>query len=431
VKRLALTLVFAASFTLGAVPSVDAAAGGQVITLDQALAMARKANRALVAERARLAQAQTNIEQAWTALFPTLSGQAKYTRNYKEVSLGLPGAPPLLLQPSNQLDFGLSATAPILVPAAYPALDAVKKSVAASEATFQVSEADVLVGVAKAFLAAAVSDEVLVARRSSVEVARATLGFAQTRHSAGTVTKVDVDRAELAVVSAEQAEREAGYGHEQAYRALGTLIGLEGPFQIQPEIPMAPLPDARDVKMALSLRPEFRQLEATVASTDATATAHAWQWSPSLSAFGNVRKFNYDNFVRDRHSWAAGAQLDWLIYDGGGRDAQRHLADAQMREAQARMEVLRDTVRDDLANASSQVQTKRRGVEAAQHSLALAQEALELVRVQYEAGTGTQLDLLQAQDAVVGAHLGLAQAHFDVAAADLTLRHAAGTFPPK
>ncbi len=135
--------------------------------------------------------------------------------------------------------------------------------------------------------------------------------------------------------------------------------------------------------------------------------------------------------MRDRHSWAAGAQLDWLIYDGGGRDVQRHLADAQVREAQARIDALRDTIRDDLANGSSQVETKKRGVEAAERSLALAHEALELVRVQYEAGTGTQLDLLQAQDAVVAAHLGLAQAHFDVAAADLALRHAAGTFPPK
>jgi outer membrane protein TolC len=289
----------------------------------------------------------------------------------------------------------------------------------------------VLVGVARAFLATAVSEEVLIARRSSVEVARATLTNAKTRLAAGTVTKVDVDRAELAVLSSEQNEREAQYGREQAYRALGTLIGIEGPFQIQAEIPSAPLPDPRDVKMALSLRPEFRQLEATVASADAQANARAWQWSPSLSAFGNARKFNYDNFVRDRHSWAAGAQLDWLIYDGGGRDAQRHLADAQMREAQARIDVLRDTVRDDLANGWSQVETKKRGVEAAERSLALAHEALELVRVQYEAGTGTQLDLLQAQDAVVAAHLGLAQAHFDVAAADLALRHAAGTFPPK
>ncbi len=71
------------------------------------------------------------------------------------------------------------------------------------------------------------------------------------------------------------------------------------------------------------------------------------------------------------------------------------------------------------------------GVEAAERSIALATDTLELVRVQYEAGNVTQLDLLQAQDTLVTAREGLAQAHYDAAAADLFLRHAAGTFPGK
>jgi outer membrane protein TolC len=427
VRRLAAVILTVA---LGAAAPAVAEEGGPVITLDTALAMAKKANRSLVVERARLSQAQTNVEQAWTSLFPTVGAQAKYTHNYKKVELPFGGAN-LLLQPSDQYDLGLNATVPLLVPAAYPALEAVKKSVGAAEAGYELSQSDVLVAVARAFLAAAVSDEVLVARSSSIDLARATLGYARTRLEAGTVTKVDVDRAELALVRAEQLEREARYGKEQAYRALGTLIGQEGPYRIQPEIPSAPLPDSKDVGMALQLRPEFRALQATVASSTAEKEARAWQWSPSLSGFGNARKFNYDNFARDRYSWAVGAQLDWLLFDAGTRDALRHKATEQEHEAEARMEVLRETIRDDLSNGASQVQTKKRGLEAAERGVALSHETLDLVKVQYEAGTGTQLDLLQAQDAVVEAHLGLAQAHFDVAAADLALRHAAGTFPPK
>ena len=61
----------------------------------------------------------------------------------------------------------------------------------------------------------------------------------------------------------------------------------------------------------------------------------------------------------------------------------------------------------------------------------LKEGTLDLARAQYEIGVGTQLDLLQAQDAVQTSLVALAQAHFDVAAADLALRHAAGTFPPK
>jgi outer membrane protein len=434
VKRIStvLLLSFASMATMAASATARAAAdAGAPITLDQALALARKNNHSLVVERARLAEAQTNVEQAWTALFPTLAAQGKYTRNYKQVDINFPGAGDLLLQPKNQWDFGLSATAPILVPAAYPALDAVKTGVHASEANFQASEADLMVGVARAFLAAAVSDEVLVARHSSIGVAKQTLQFAQTRQQVGTVTKVDVDRAELAFVQAEQQEREASNGRDQAYRALGTLMGVDGAFTIDPQFPAAAAPDAKDVGMALHLRPEYHAIEETLKAADAQARARAWQWSPSLSAFGNIRKFNYDNFALDRHSWAVGGQLDWVLFDGGARDAQRHAADAQAMQAQARMEVLKESIRDDLANSDETLRTKRQGLETAERSVALSREALELARVQYESGVGTQLDLLQAQDAVVTATVGLAQAHFDVAAADLSLRHAAGTFPPK
>jgi outer membrane protein TolC len=51
------------------------------LTLDEALALGRKANRSLVTERARLAQAQANLDLAWTTLFPTVVAQGKYTRN--------------------------------------------------------------------------------------------------------------------------------------------------------------------------------------------------------------------------------------------------------------------------------------------------------------------------------------------------------------
>jgi outer membrane protein len=409
---------------------------GQTLTLDQALAMARKANRSLIVERARLAQAQTTVEQAWAALFPTIAAQGKYTRNYKKFEFGTPMTAPLLIQPENQLDGVVTAAVPLLAPAAYPALEAVKKNVLSSQANLETAEATVLFSVAQAFYAAAVSEEVMVARRSSIEVARATLRNAEARFGAGTVTKVDVDRAELALVRAQQLERESRHGREQAYRALGTLIQATGPFRVsvaaeQQTTPLAAPAAPREVEAALQLRPEFRSLRFSLEAAEAQRRAQGWRWAPTLSAFGNARKFNYDNFARDRYSWAVGGQLDWVLWDGGTRDALRHQAAAQAAEVQAHADVLRDNIRDDLANARSLIATKTSAREAAVRSVALAKEALDLVRTQYQAGTATQVDLLQAQDSLVVSQEALAQAHFDLAVADLTLRRAAGTFPGK
>jgi outer membrane protein len=406
------------------------------LSLDQALAMARKANRSLVAERARLAQAQTSLETAWAALFPTVVAQGRYTRNnitfaFPVSSGGGAAGPPdmLTIQPKNQLDGLVSFTAPLVAPPALAALRAVRASVDAAEASFESSMNAVLFAVAQAYYAAGISDELLAARRSSIAVAEATVKNSETRFASGAVTKVDVDRAQMALVRAEQAAREAAFGHEQAYRALATLIQAEGELTVAAPAAPGAGPESYDVDAALKLRPEFRAIELAAKSQVAQERAHAWRWSPTLSAFGNARAFNYDNFARQHHAWAVGAQLDWVLWDGGSRDAQRHLADAQARESWARAEVLRDSIRDDLANGKSLLETKRRAQQAAERQVALAEETLDLVRIQYEAGNVAQIDLLQAQDGLTTAKEMLAQAHYEVAVTELGLRRAAGTFP--
>jgi outer membrane protein len=416
-----------------------AAASGPVrpLSLDQALAMAARANRTLMAERARLAQAQTSIAQAWAALFPTITAQGRYTRNNMEfkfpVTAGGAGATPqiITIQPYNQLDGVVSFTAPLLAPAAYPALRSVKDGVRSAEADFEASQTTVLFAVAQAYFTEAIADEVLAARRSSVGVARATVDNAQARFSTGGVTKVDVDRAQLALVRAEQSVREALFGKQRAHRALATLIQLDADFRVEP----GPIEraddsaDTHDLAAALRLRPELRAIELLARASAGRERAYAWRWAPTLSGFGSARVFNYDNFAREHHAWAIGAQLEWVLYDGGTRDAQRHLAAAQAREAQARSEALRDAIRDDLADASGLLETKRHARAAADQSVNLAMQTLDMVRTQYESGTVAQIDLLQAQDNLTAAREALAQVHFELAVADLVLRRAAGTFP--
>jgi outer membrane protein, multidrug efflux system len=421
-----------------------AAAAPRELTMDQALAMARHANKNLVVERARLAAAHTNIEQAWSALFPVVTVQGKYTRNYKNATLdfgallsGLgftPTTPPttsfdVAILKQDQFDANVVGTMPLIVPAAYPALDAVKKGYGSSAADFEASEDTVLYSVAQTFYAAAVSDEVLLVRDSAINVAQATLDNAQSRFSAGTVTKVDVDRAELALVRAKQGELDARYAREQSYRALATLIQADGPLKAVPPERLPP-PGETDLDMALHLRPEFRSVILSQEAFDAQRRAHAWQWAPTLSAFAKANIGNYVGFTGDNFAWSIGAQLDWTLFDGGTRDAQRHLAAAQAAQAAAQAAVLTDSIRDDLANNRSLLETRREGIKAAQRGADLAAETLDLIRSQYEAGTVTQIDLLAAQDNLVIAQESLAEARFDTAIADLALRRSAGTFPP-
>ncbi|HEX2658925.1 MAG TPA: TolC family protein [Polyangia bacterium] len=414
--------------------TVTASASVKELTLEQALAMAKRGNRSLAVDRTRLAQAKVSIDQAWSVLFPTVVAQGKYSRNNTEFVFALPGAGALTIQPYNQLDGAISASTLLFAPAVYPGLKAVEAGFEAAEEGNRASEDAVLYAVGQTFYAALIADEVMVARDSNIAVTQATLETAKTRFAAGAVTKLDVDRAELALLRAQQAKREAELGRAQYYRALATLIGAEGSFRVA--APTGADADSsgsvgNDLDLVLKLRPEFRALDAAAREAELERKAYLWRWAPSISAFGNARAFNYDNFARQNHAWVVGATLDWVLYDGGSRDNQRHLQLARLAESQARAEQLRESIRDDLANGKDTIATKRQAQLTAERSVTLAQETVDLTRTQYEAGSATQIDVLQAQDALIAAKDALARSHFDVALADLSLRRAAGTFPPR
>jgi outer membrane protein TolC len=432
---------------LGAAAPANAQAD-HPLTLDDALVRARAHNRDLRAARARLDQSRTGIEQARAALLPSAAAQGKYTHNNKEVELALPGGgDPVVITKGEQLDFSVSASVPVIAPPAYLALSAAKKTQRANAAQYEATEADVLYAVAQAFYGAAGADELIAARTHAVETARKTLDDAEARVAADLANQVDVLRARNALLRAEQAQREAENTRSRAYRALATLIDADGPIAIAPGAPGAtttttaiatatdaaaapPAAGSPDlVTAALALRPELVAERESIAAATASTRAAALRWTPSLSAFGNLRAFNYEGFSGDKYAWAVGLTLDWVLYDGGVRDAQRHAAAAQRREAEARLDELSDSITDEVADASGDLDTKRSGVTTAQQGLELATETLRLIRAQYDAGTVKQLDVLAAQDALVVAEVGVVQARYDLALADLQLRRVTGAFP--
>ena len=212
-----------ATFSFAPVARAESAAAlAKELTLDQALAMAKRANKSLAVERTRLAQAKVSIDQAWSVLFPTVTAQGKYARNNTFFEFPLSTGGKLTIQPTDQWDGAMTASTLLFAPAVYPGLKAVEAGFEVAEEGARASEDAVLFAVGQAFYAAVIADEVMGVRDSNISVTRATLETARTRFAAGAVTKVDVDRAEIAVLRAEQAKREAELGRSQTYRSLAT-----------------------------------------------------------------------------------------------------------------------------------------------------------------------------------------------------------------
>src|SRR5215813_2334803 len=85
--RRAAELRFGCAAAVALTSAVSLAQAERVLTLAEALRIARAQSRDVAAARSRREQADTGIQQTWSALLPTLTAQGKYTHNYKQVQL--------------------------------------------------------------------------------------------------------------------------------------------------------------------------------------------------------------------------------------------------------------------------------------------------------------------------------------------------------
>src|SRR5205085_2036741 len=116
----------------------------------------------------------------------------------------------------------------------------------------------------------------------------------EARRGAGMAKQTDVNVAQLAVLRAEQAIREAQDSRDRIQRTLSAVTGLDGPFAITIGDLSAPA-SGQDalVTHALPSRPELAAANARIRAAKADRQAANAGWSPSLSAFGQARRSNY------------------------------------------------------------------------------------------------------------------------------------------
>jgi outer membrane protein TolC len=407
------------------------------LTFDAAIALARQNNKDLKAARVRIDVARAGIEQARVALFPTGGVQARYTRNSVEAKLDLTQGT-TVFQPFNQIDLSASLNVPIVVPWAYPAQAAANQTVESEKSNYLTAETALLYQVAVSFYAAAGADELVQARQSAVRLTAKTVDDAKARVETGVANKIEVARAEIAVVQAQEALRETEDLRVDVYQSLATLLQLPQPFRVA--VGALPGPDPTTAatattdlaREAMNQRPEAAAYRHSIEVSDLQSRSARLRMLPELSGFGVFRTFNYAGFYsQQNYVWALGLLLDWQLYDGGARDASRHTARLQVLESELKLAALSDSVTNEIAHARRALATKRQALTAAARVVQLAEETLEVVRAQYETGTIPQLDLLTAQETVVKAVTSVATARFELALAGVALARAAGSFPGK
>jgi TolC family type I secretion outer membrane protein len=367
----------------------------------------------------------------------TASGQYKYTD--PDAIESFPNAP---TSPNQNWNAGIQLVQSIYeggkLAAAFRAADATKQQALAQ---FQTVVADTLLNTRVAYYDVLLAAQQITVHEASVNLLQKELEDQQHRFDAGTVPKFNVLRADVAVANERPNLIQARNNYRIAKNNLSNLLGYNLPREILEEVPLnltdtlesAPydvnLPDA--IQQALARRTELTVLRKTVELEKLNIVNAKSGYKPTVSLFAG---YNWQNVQftppveldHDINGWNAGAELQWDIFDGLLTHGKVIQANALYEKSKTDLVDQSRQIEIQVRTAYSDFMEAREVLESQKTVQAEAEEALSEARSRADAGTGTQLDVLDAETSLTQARTTQIQALHDYDTARAKLQRAIG-----
>lgn len=280
----------------------------------------------------------------------------------------------------------------------------------------------------------------IVVNEASVSLLTKELEEQQRRYDAGTVPRFNVLRAEVAVANARPPLIRARNAHRIAKNNLTQQLGYDLPRDIWENIPLQltdtlnvgpfPVQLSDAIGLALERRTELGALrKAELLRKEDIVSAKSGRL-PSMQAFAgwNWRDSGLTTDLRDDvDGWQVGAQLNWYIFDGLATRGKVAQAKAAHEKSRVQLDDTSSLIELEVRTAYTTFVAAAEVLESQKKVQEQAEEALRLANSRASAGTGTQLDVLQAETALTEARTTQIQAEYAYAVAVAKLERAIGT----
>jgi outer membrane protein len=290
--------------------------------------------------------------------------------------------------------------------------------------------------VAAAYLTAVGKSQVLAAHDLRLAALEGELSRAQQRFEAGKAARVEVLRAEagLAAAGAERVALAAAVGN--AERELARLLdapveevraGRLAPVELaDPAVP----PREALVAEGLAASPAVEQARRQVAAADAAEALARSVLRPELRAVGNVNEWGSagGDFTAE---WNAGFQVAVPLFDGGATRRRIARAAAARRAAAEQLRLAELQVREEVDRAAAAAEEALARAASLEKAVERFAEVARIQKLLLDAGSGTQIDYLNAEAELLAARAGLAEVRNAAALARMDLARAAGRLGPE
>ncbi|MEA5553816.1 TolC family protein [Anabaena cylindrica UHCC 0172] len=383
----------------------------QPISLSQALELAKRNNNELQVSILQLERSQSSVREQQAALLPTV-GLSGSVANSRSASSTLAATQQQKLNPNApdaSADTSFSGQAQLR----YDLYTSGRRNAAIREAEEQVriqeldverQVEDIRLNVAREYYDLQQADEQVRISQSAVQNAEASLRDANALERAGVGTRFDVLRSQVNLANAQQDLTNAVSQQQIARRRLATRLNIPQSVNISAADPvqLAGLWNEtleKSIVLAYQNRPELQQQLAQRQISEQQRKQALATLGPQISlvaSYDLLDVFNDSTSVSDGYS--VGVQATLNLYDGGAAKARASQAKSNIAIAETQFSEQRNQIRFQVEQAYSTQRSNLENVQTANVALEQAKEALRLARLRFQAGVGTQTDVINSEN---------------------------------
>ena len=402
----------------------------QPITIEQAIELALKNNKDIVEARIEIERSRFVLREERAALFPTLDftgGLSNYQNSgfldsvaEQEAEAGIPANSEASFIAQNSF-LGFSSEIFDFNPSlglSYDIYDGglrgalirtAEKQLRIIELGLEIAAEEIRLETARNYYALQNGDASVEIAEAAVRDATKTLSDAQFSEEAGVGIRFDVMRAKVELAEAKQSLINATADREISRQQLAETLSIPDNASLAAADPVElagawelSLPES--IVLASKNRPELEQFLLQREIGEEQRTVALSQIRPTITAsaaYALLDNFE-DNFdIVDEYS--LGLSIQWRLFDGGAAKAGAQQAEKDIEIAETEFANERNEISFAVKQAYLQLESNRNNINTATEEVELAAESLEMARLRFQEGIGTQTDVIDAQTQLTAA----------------------------
>lgn len=419
----------------------------RTITIEEAVRLAMVRNSALKEAWLEVDRADARVREAWGYAMPSIDLSGNYTRALKKPVFFLPDfsnpssgrTVPIEIGSNHSVSASLSASQILFNGTVFAGVGAAGIYSDAARDIYAVKKLETVTTVKQAFYGALLAREARDLMQSSLKNAEDNLRNVQLLRNQGILSEFDELRATVGVDNLRPAVIQAETGFELAIEGLKTTIGLDADEAINlvGKMDYTPVDDslvATAHDMVLERNPAYSALQKQVEVNEAFVLAEKSNYLPTLAAFGNYQYQTQKNTINMSTadfiaSSQVGIQLSLNVFKGLQTNARVEQAQVDVRKSQEQLTSTERNLKTGVTSIIGNLRAAQKRIAAQERTVEQATRSHEIVTTRFLSGAATQLEVNDAQLALMQARMNRVQALYDFLVAQAQFDQLLGRLP--